>query len=43
VADAKKRDVTLNPSKGAEIQQIVRDTIATPKEVVGQLRKVLGM
>jgi tripartite-type tricarboxylate transporter receptor subunit TctC len=43
LADAKKRDVTLNPSKGAEIQQIVADTIATPKDVVDQLRKVLGM
>jgi tripartite-type tricarboxylate transporter receptor subunit TctC len=43
IAEAKKREVTLNPSKGAEIQQIVRDTIATPKEVVDQLRKLLGM
>ena len=43
LADAKKRDVIINPSKGAEIQEVVRKTIATPKDVVEQLGKILGM
>jgi tripartite-type tricarboxylate transporter receptor subunit TctC len=43
LADAKKRDLTINPSSGVKLQEVVAKTIATPKEVVGELRKILGM
>ncbi len=42
-ADAEKRKVPINPSKGAEIQAVVQKTIDTPKDAVAALKKMLGM
>lgn len=43
LAEAQKRSLDINPSTGAQIQDIVAKTLSTPKDVVDQLRKILGM
>ena len=41
VAEAKKIDLEIDPVSGAEMQKIVADIVATPKETVNKLFKII--
>ena len=39
LADAKKRNATINPTSGAELQKIIQEIYATPKKIVTLAKK----
>ena len=42
VAEAKKRQLDVDPSSGEELEALARDVIAQPRDVIERLKALLG-
>jgi tripartite-type tricarboxylate transporter receptor subunit TctC len=42
LADAEKRNFDINPVRGEELQKIVAEIVATPKQVADRLQSIIG-
>jgi hypothetical protein len=43
VADAEKRKLEIDPNFGDELEKLAKEVVDQPPEIVGRMRKMLGM